>query len=100
MEVKVDRSNYVWVIVERSGHEEHFFGLSTEEGDQFIPVTDMKDQGEALLGRLQVVEGVERTVEAINKVDIIKQGQAHGFAVYQVNSEGKLVGHLASGEEQ
>ena len=99
MEAKVDRSNYVWVIVERSGHEEHFFGLSTEEGDQFIPVTEMKDQCEALLGRLQVVEGVERSVEAIHKQDIIKQGQAHGFAVYLVNSEGKLLGHLTSGEE-
>lgn len=97
MESKVDQSDYVWVIVERSGHEENFLGLADEDGGHFIPVTAEKDQCQALLGRLPEPEHVERSVEAINKIELGKQARSEGFAVYLVDSEGKVLERLAGG---
>lgn len=95
MSDKVDQSQYVWVIVERTRNDENFLGLADEKGDQFIPVTAEKDHALMLVGRLPETEGVFlRNVEAIHRAELTAQAQEEGFSVYLVDEKGRILERL------
>ncbi|MCB2192879.1 MAG: hypothetical protein KQI62_15010 [Deltaproteobacteria bacterium] len=92
MSDKVDASQYVWVIIERTRNDENFLGMADEDGEAFVPVTAEKDKALMLVGQLPETEGVfGRSVEAIHKAQLLGQAQDEGFSVYLVDEKGRLL---------
>ena len=94
MEPKVDPKDYVWVVVDITGAEENFVGLSNDAGEQFIPVCASKEQAEALMAKIPGGEERKRQVEAIHKTQILKEASENSFEVFLVDQSGALLGRL------
>ena len=90
MNNNIDEKDYAWVITEAHDGEDIFLGLSNDKGEQFIPVTQSKEEALILLPRLPAGQGGKRQVEAVHKKQILLQAAEQGFAVYLVDQEGKI----------
>ena len=94
MEPKIDPKEYVWVVVDITGAEENFVGLTNDAGEQFIPVCASKDQAEALLAQIPAEGDRKRQAEAIHKDQLLKEAAENGFDVFLVDQNGTLLGRL------
>ena len=94
MNNKVDEKDYAWVVTEDRQGEEIFLGLVNDKGEQFIPVTQSKEEALALLQKLPAGQGGKRQVEAVHKKQIMQHADKEGFVVYLVDNEGKILEQL------
>lgn len=95
MNQAVRPEDYLWVVVEKSGGQESFLGLNGADGRTFIPAAPSRDQGLMLLGRLPAAApGTMRELEAIHHNVLLKQAGEHGFAVFVVDENGRILREL------
>lgn len=94
MNNKVDEKDYAWVITEARDEDEIFLGLGNDKGEQFIPVTQSREEALVLLQKLPAGQGGKRQVEAVHKKQILLQATEQGFAVHLVDQNGKILEQL------
>lgn len=94
MSDQVDPKDYIWVVTEELAGNETLVGLSREDGGTFIPVTETKEEGLALLAQLPVGQGGKREVAATHKSRLLDEAKQNGFEVIRVNAKGELLERL------
>ncbi len=90
----VDPKDYVWVVTEEIEGNETLVGLSQDSGQSFIPVTQTKEDGQALLAQLPTGQGGTREVAATHKSRLLSEAKQNGFEVILVSAKGELLERL------
>jgi hypothetical protein len=96
METQGKKEGYLWIITQSAekNEEDSFVGLEDEQGEQFIPATESKEEALVLMGRLPRDQGGKLQVEAIHQVRLLEEASKSGFSVFKVDQEGRLLGKV------
>ena len=108
MTEKVNRPEWVWVVVEKDPDRKTFLAL--EEGGQllaieeetrglnFIPVFRSQEEGQAGWHGLAKKPGVQYELQAMRLAEVVQAARASGFDIYILDQEGRVQERMSPGE--
>ncbi|KIX11780.1 hypothetical protein [Dethiosulfatarculus sandiegensis] len=97
MESQNKKEGYLWIITQSEENaEDSFVGLEDEQGEQFIPATESKEEALILMGRLPRDQGGKLQVEAIHQTRLLDEAGRSGFNVFKVDQDGRLLGRVST----
>ncbi|MFH1138043.1 MAG: hypothetical protein V1816_18385 [Pseudomonadota bacterium] len=87
---------WVWAIIETEGREERLSALEDEErGLRFIPVFSAQEDGVVGLRKFPRRPGVHLEVEAMHLANVAREARAHGYDIFILDYEGKVLERLS-----
>ena len=98
MDIKIEKDQWVWVIVQNPGRDEQFLGQYDQEADMsFIPVFVDKEEAQKGLNLLEREKGLEFEAQAIIYEEISEHASKHGFNLMVLDGEGKVLKREGTG---
>ena len=92
MQSNTDNDQWVWVVVQDPGGDEHFLGQHDEEKDiSFIPAFSDKEAAQQGYLNLTLDPGHKYEVQAILRQELVKDAAAGGFWVFLLNESGDIL---------
>lgn len=91
-----EKTDWIWVVVENTGQNEHFVGLEDKNGDMpYIPVFSSKEDAIACLIHMPTVRGNKYEAQAVMLEDLKKDAEAGGFKILLADGEGKIIADMS-----
>ncbi len=88
---------WVWVVVMDPGENEQFVGQQDQTtGVSFLPAFLEKEEALKGLGGLTREDARTYEVQAIRYEELAKNATAHGFMIFVLNGEGRILEKSAS----
>lgn len=100
MGLSIKNDQWVWVIIQNPGENETLVGQFDEEFDiSFIPV--FLDKEAAQDGFLQIPKqkNQKHEIQAILMEDLIEYSKNHGFMLFILDSDGKILNKIDPGDQ-
>ena len=88
----VKDDEWVWVVIQDPGGNEHFLGQKDEEkGISFIPTFIEKEEAEQGLKLMAREKGSKYEVHAILFEDLSERASENGLSLFVVNGKGEVL---------
>ena len=92
MNTKIEKDQWVWVIVQDPGKNEQFLGQHDQDSDRsFIPIFLEKDEANKGLTRLKRDEKLKYEPQAILYEEISEHASQQGFELVVLDGNGKVL---------
>jgi len=93
----VKKDQWVWVVVQEPGRDEHFLGIEDEKrGESFIPVFLQKEEAQQGLNHLPLEKEMKYEVQAIRLNNLATDAAQKGFMVFVLNGSGEVLEKIKS----
>jgi hypothetical protein len=87
-----DEDQWVWVVVQDPGGNEHFLGQHDEQDDiSYIPAFSDKEAAQQGLLNLTRQPGLKYEAQAILREELLKDAAAGGFMVFLLSETGEVL---------
>ncbi len=87
-----DEDQWVWVVVQDPGGNEHFLGQHDQQEDiSYIPAFSDKETAQQGLLNLTRQPGLKYEVQAILREELLKDAAAGGFMIILLNENGEVL---------
>ena len=95
MSNKIDSDTWVWVVVQNPGADEQFLGQHDPDQDvSFIPAFFEKEAAQQCLVHMTTQRGNKYEVQAILFDELANDAAKHGFMIFMLDSEGKILDRI------
>jgi hypothetical protein len=92
MNTKIEKDQWVWVVVQDPGKNEQFLGQYDEDSDRsFIPIFLEKDEANEGLAHLKRDEKLKYEPHAILYEEIAEHASQQGFELVVLDGKGKVL---------
>jgi len=92
MDMEINDATWVWVIVQEPERKAQYAGqFDRETGISYIPVFLQKDDALQCVTRIVPEKNIAREVQAVCFGDLARDAAQNGFAVFVLNTEGRIL---------
>jgi hypothetical protein len=92
MSSKIQDDQWIWIVIQNPGKDEHFLGQHDEDkNESFIPTFVEKEEAEKALPFLVKEEGCSYEIQAIRYDDLVERASKEGFLIMVLDGSGRVI---------
>lgn len=100
MTTSINADTWVWVVVQNPGGDEKFLGQLDEKNKiSFIPAFYQKADAQQCFLQMHRQKGKKYEIQAIFFDELAKDAAKHGFRIFMLNEDGKVLEEIEPQKE-